>query len=172
MRACRESSDLSVGTTLKDEVFVAQLLTSSGKLNCDYHRYHIDPARGEKLIYRHINRPRFDIGPWQFEWDLRTRNWMLNLMKHMRWLRAVLPAWHRKEKEFRDWYVRLVGQFRYHDRPSYETGVRILRAPELATGFREVRYPKLDAARKEAESLLQELQHGPRPSPPLYQFAK
>lgn len=157
---------------IKDEVFVAHLLTTDEKHRRDYHRFHIDPARGDKLIYRHINRPRFDIGPWQFEWDMRTRDWMLNLMKHMRWLRSVLPAWHKKEKQFRDWYIQLVGQFRYHDRASYDTWVKILRCAENATGYREVRYPKLDAARQQAESLLQELQHGPKPSAPLFQFAK
>jgi indolepyruvate ferredoxin oxidoreductase len=157
---------------IKDEVFVAHLLTSYEKLRRDYHRYHIDPERGDKLIYRHINRPRFDIGPLHFEWDMRTRNWMLNLMKHMRWLRAVLPAWHRREKQHREWYIGLVREFRYHDRASYETWVKVLRTPEQATGFREVRYPKMDAAEKEAAELLQHLQRGPKPSAPLYQFAK
>jgi indolepyruvate ferredoxin oxidoreductase len=157
---------------IKDEVFVAHLLTSYEKLRRDYHRYHIDPERGDKLIYRHINRPRFDIGPLHFEWDMRTRNWMLNLMKHMRWLRAVLPAWHRREKQHREWYIGLVRDFRYHDRASYETWVKVLRTPEQATGFREVRYPKMDAAEKEAAELLQHLQRGPKPSAPLYQFAK
>ena len=157
---------------IKDEVFVAHLLTSYEKLRRDYHRYHIDPERGDKLIYSHINRPRFDVGPFHFEWDMRTRNWMLNLMKHMRWLRAVLPTWHKREKEFRDWYIGLVGQFRFHDRASYEIWIKILRTPEPATGFREVRYPKMDTAQKQAEELLQELRHGPKPGAPLFQFVK
>jgi indolepyruvate ferredoxin oxidoreductase len=155
---------------IKDEVFVAHLLTSDEKRRRDYHRYHIDPARGDKLTYRHINRPRFDIGPWKIEWDLRTRDWMLDLMKHMRWLRAVLPAWHKREKEYREWYIGLLGQFQYHDRPSYELWVKILRVPEEAIGFREIRYPKMDAGQKQVAEWLQQLQRGPKPNAPLYQF--
>jgi len=29
-------------------------------------------------------------------------------MKHFRWLRQAMPAWHAREREFRDWYVGIV----------------------------------------------------------------
>ena len=65
-----------------------------------------------------------------------------------------MPQWHRREREFRDWYIRMVGNFHYDDRASYDRYVKALRCVEDVRGYREVRYPKMDEARHRAESLL------------------
>jgi indolepyruvate ferredoxin oxidoreductase len=86
---------------------------------------------------------------------MRTRPWMLRLMRRGKFLRRLLPAWHAKEKEFRDWYFDLADQFAApRDPEAYATWLKILRLPEEATGYREVRYPRMAQARERAEELL------------------
>jgi indolepyruvate ferredoxin oxidoreductase len=144
---------------IKDEIYVAHLLTSEEKRRRDRSRYNIDPQRGDRLEYRHINRPQFTFWGRNFAWDMKTRDWMLDLLKHMRWLRRVLPDWHRPEKEFRDWYQALLPRFREAAGESgrYNLFVGILRLPESVTGYREIRYPKMRAAEAQAEAWLGQL---------------
>jgi indolepyruvate ferredoxin oxidoreductase len=160
---------------IKDEVYVAHLLTSEEKYRRDRARYHVDPARGDRIHYRHFNRPQFRILGLDLAWDMKTRDWMLRLMKRMRWLRRALPEWHREEKDFREWYIGRVEQFSRTtlDEEGYRTFVRILRLPEDVCGYREIRYPKMTAARQQAEAWLRALAEQPsasdrepgRPSP-------
>jgi indolepyruvate ferredoxin oxidoreductase len=153
---------------IKDEVYVAHLLTSVEKRRRDRARHHVDPARGDRICYRHLNRPQVTLLGRDLAWNMKTRDWMLYLVKQMRWLRRLLPEWHRQEKEFRDWYVGLVSQIaRSAAEPAqYDTLLRILRLPETVTGYREIRYPKMAAARAQAEAWLWELARAPAPAAP------
>ena len=86
-----------------------------------------------------------------------SRQWQLRLMSRMRWLRRVMPRWHQREQQFRNWYEQLVDQL--VSSPDGESARRqrwlaVLRAPESVTGFRETAYPKMAAARRLAEELL------------------
>jgi indolepyruvate ferredoxin oxidoreductase len=140
---------------IKDEVYVAHLLTSEEKTLRDNHRYHVDPARGDKIVYRHLNRPEFNVLGRDIRFKFSPKKWHLNLLKHFRWLRRVMPAWHRREREFRDWYIRLVENFRNVDgKLAYERSVEALRCIELVRGYREIRYPKMDEAKRKVEALL------------------
>jgi len=146
--------NLHKALVIKDEIYVAHLLTSEEKTRRDHHRYHVDPERGDKIIYHHLNRPEFNVLGRDFRFKFSPKKWHLNLLKHLRWLRRVMPQWHRREREFRDWYVRLVGDFHYEDRASYERYVKALRCVEEVRGYREVRYPKMAEARRKVETLL------------------
>jgi indolepyruvate ferredoxin oxidoreductase len=117
----------------------------------------VDPSRGDKVVYSHINRPRFDIGRFKIEFDVRTYNWQLNIMKRMKFLRRLLPEWHRPEKEFRDWYSNLLNQFLFANETQYHIWLEILRVPEMVTGYRHIRHPKQDLAKRRVESLLASL---------------
>ncbi|MCC7518825.1 MAG: 2-oxoacid:acceptor oxidoreductase family protein [Verrucomicrobiae bacterium] len=142
---------------IKDEVWVAHLLTSPEKLERDRERYGVDPAQGDLIAYRHINRPRFTLGRFNFEFDIRTRNWQLRLMKRMKFLRRLLPHWHRAEREFRDWYAGRVAAFDPRDAAEYEAWLSVLRCPEPVNGYRHIRHPKQEAARRAAEAILARL---------------
>ena len=48
----------------------------------------------------------------------------------------------------------MVENFHYEDRASYDRYVKALRCVEEVRGYREVRYPKMDEARRRAEGLL------------------
>jgi indolepyruvate ferredoxin oxidoreductase len=131
---------------IKDEVFVAHQLTSEKKYARDRERFGVDPARGDRLSYEHLNRPAFDLLGRHFEFDIRTRDWTLALMRRMRFLRRLMPAWHRRERAFRDWYTGEVIDAVCSGRLAGAAAEEALRLPETVTGFRAVRYPKEEAA--------------------------
>ena len=145
---------------IKDEIYVAHLMTSEEKFRRDNHRFHVDAARGDKILYHHLNRPEFIFLGKTIRFKISPKRWQLNTLKHMRWLRSALPGWHRREREFRDWYIRLAEDFCHvlptlgADRAAYDRWVEALRCVEQIRGYREIRYPKLDAARQHAESLV------------------
>ena len=140
---------------IKDEIYVAHLLTSEEKLKRDKQRYNVDESNGDKLKYVHLNRPRFTIMGFNFERDISPRNWQLGLMKKMKFLRRWLSQWHAKEKEFRDWYTtQVIDTFAPTDAESYENHVRAIEVPEEVRGYREVRHPKMEAAREKVSELL------------------
>ena len=140
---------------IKDEVYVAHLLTSETKLSRDKELYNVDEANGDKIKYVHLNRPRFTLMGRDLQWDMNTKNWQLKLMKRMRFLRRLLSQWHKLEKVFRDWYIaEVIDTFAPHDRGSYEDHVSAITVPEEVRGYREVRYPKMENARKKVEELL------------------
>ena len=91
---------------IKDEVYVAYLLSNEEKYERDRERYNIHPELGDKLIHRHLNRPEFVLGGRTLRFKMRTQPWMLKIMRRAKFLRRLLPAWHAREKEFRDWVLR------------------------------------------------------------------
>ena len=143
---------------IKDEVYVAWLLTSDEKYEQDRDRYNARPELGDRMIHRHLNRPEFTFGGYNLRFKLKSRPWMLRLMRRAKFLRRLLPAWHAKERAFRSWYFDLADQFvAPADAASYATWLKILRLPEEATGYREVRYPRMELAQKRAEEMLRSL---------------
>ncbi len=140
---------------IKDEVYVAHLLTSEEKLQRDKELYGVDTANGDKIRYVHLNRPHFTVMGLELEADVDTRNWQLNLMKRMKFLRRWLPQWHAKEKAFREWYItRVIDTFAPTDAETYEKHLQALECVEEVRGYREIRYPKMEAAKQTVEDLL------------------
>ncbi len=140
---------------IKDEVYVAYLLSSEEQYEQDRERYNVRPELGDRIIHRHLNRPEFAVGKRKIRFKLKSRPWMLRLMREAKFLRRMLPAWHAKERAFRDWYFEIADRFAAPtDSASYATWLKILRLPEEATGYREVRYPRMELAQQRAEELL------------------
>jgi indolepyruvate ferredoxin oxidoreductase len=133
---------------------VAHLLTSPEKYKKDAKRYKVDLKGGDRIVYKHINRPHFDLLGMGIEFDFETRDWMLQIMKRMKVLRVLLPGWHKREKEFRSWYQGLTARFEYKTPVEYRRWVRALSVPEEVRGYRQIRYPKMEMARQKAESIL------------------
>lgn len=79
---------------IKDEVFIAHAMVSPMRRASD-DRYYKNLGSSYQKIF--INRPSFDLGSKKIEFDFSPRPWMLKLMRHARFLRALLPAWHHKE---------------------------------------------------------------------------
>jgi indolepyruvate ferredoxin oxidoreductase len=81
---------------IKDEVFVAhQMISPMRRLNDE--KNYGDLGKSFRKVF--INRPAFDIGDKKIEFDFSPKPWMLSIMRHARFLRALLPAWHKRERE-------------------------------------------------------------------------
>lgn len=141
---------------IKDEVYVARLLTCEEKYRRDRLRYGIDPARGDRVQYRHLTRPHFRLFGRDFRPDIKTRDWQLRGLARMKFLRRLFASWwHREEADFREWFADLVLSFDGGSgRVPYHTWVELFSLPEEVRGYRIVRTPKMQAARDRAETLL------------------
>ncbi|HEX8911711.1 MAG TPA: DUF6537 domain-containing protein [Humisphaera sp.] len=139
---------------IKDEVYVSYLLTRYEKHVRDVAKFNVDEANGDRLVYRHHTNPEFNIGPWRFRMKITTRDWQLKLVSKMKWWRK-LPGFHKREAGFRDWYIALLDRVRLGSAGEYERALKVLRAPEEVTGYREIRYPKQDKARAWVEAELE-----------------
>jgi len=144
---------------IKDEVYVAHLLTSPEKRRRDAARFDVDVERGDRIEYRHFNRPEFVILGRRVAWDMITRDWMLNLLKRMGWLRRWMPGWHAEERAFRDWYEGILVELSGSTvtGAEYDRWLELVRLPESVTGYRDVRYPKMAAVMRRGEELRKEL---------------
>jgi indolepyruvate ferredoxin oxidoreductase len=153
---------------IKDEVYTAAMLTSPEKYKRDMRRYNVNPARGDRIIYSHLNRPEFVLLGRRIRFHWKSRDWQLRLLARCRWLRRFLPGWHAEERRFRDWYEQLVDQAAWVNPRQYDRWVAVLKTPETVTGFREIRYPKQEAAMARAQALLAEpLDEAPAPTPAI-----
>ena len=145
--------NLAKVTLIKDEPYVSYLLTRWEKKQRDIVKYGIDVSNGDHIIYKHHTKPEINIGRFHFRPNITTRDWHLNIVRRMKWLRK-LPGWHRREFEFRDWYAGLLDRVNLSHDAGYALAVRALNCPEQVCGYREVRYPKQDQARQQIESEL------------------
>jgi len=120
---------------IKDELWVAELLLSTEKLNRDKVRYNVDTAHGDIIEYVHLNRPQIDIHVGRrvsrivdalrnhipnltrnkveidaSEGQLKVRFNMNTSSRSLRLIRRMkflrrLAFRHEQEEEFRDWYM-------------------------------------------------------------------
>lgn len=157
---------------IKDEFYVATLLTHPEKYRRDRKEFNIDRGKGDRLVYRHQTQPEFAIAGryFRFEWNTTPRQ--LRTMARLKWMRKVLRRWGRRQRYFRDWYIetmtRVVNEAAALTTASdtdqltddtnlaenYTRWVAILSVPERVSGYREIRWPKLQSARRRGEQLL------------------
>jgi indolepyruvate ferredoxin oxidoreductase len=137
---------------IKDEPYVAYLLTRYEKKQRDISKYGIDVSNGDHLIYRHHTSPEFNIGKYRLRLRITTLDWHLKIVQHMKWWRK-LPGWHAREVAFREWYIGLLDRVRLNE-AAYPQAVSILKCAKEATGYREVRYPKMEKIRAHVEAEL------------------
>jgi indolepyruvate ferredoxin oxidoreductase len=136
---------------IKDEPYVAYLLTRYEKKQRDLAKYGVDASNGDRIVYRHHTKPEFNILGKRIRFNITTTDWMLQIVRRMKWWRN-LPGWHARETAFRDWYIGLLDRINIsHD---YAGAMRVLKCVEDVSGYREVRYPKMEAARKAVEAEL------------------
>ncbi len=144
---------------VKDEFYVAHLLTSYEKLRRDRQRYNVNPSNGDRIRYKRVFHPRF----FGKQIDIRVPHWTLFMLKRMRWMRNVLPWYHREDRTFLKWYEDIVDDFAFNDRAGYAQYLEILRCPENVTGYAEIRWPKMDDARARADQMLADVRKSRQP---------
>ena len=90
-----------------------------------------------------------------FRPNLKLGDRTLKTIARMRFLRRLCAAWwHREERDFLAWYEDLLGRFTYRNADEYQTWVRVLSLPGEVSGYRDVRIPKMEAAKSRAGELL------------------
>jgi len=81
--------NLAKAMLIKDEPYVAYLLTRYEKKQRDLAKYAVDVANGDTLVYRHHTSPEFNIGKFRIRLKITTTDWQLNLVRHMKWWRKL-----------------------------------------------------------------------------------
>jgi indolepyruvate ferredoxin oxidoreductase len=114
---------------IKDEVFIAHMMISPMRRRSDQENY---GTLGKRFKKTFINRPSFDVGSKKLEFDFSPSKWMLKSMRHARFLRQVLPAWHKRERE--------ISEFIKRDLLKSPLPYSELKKLENIKGYREVRY--------------------------------
>jgi indolepyruvate ferredoxin oxidoreductase len=114
---------------IKDEVYVAHLMISPMRRFEDDQLYK-ELGTSYKKVF--INRPSFDVNNKKIEFDFSPRRWMLRLMRHARFLRKLMPSWHKLERK-------IAGDIR-DQVISTSLGFKDLKRFESVKGYREVRY--------------------------------
>jgi len=135
---------------IKDEPYVAYLLTRFEKKQRDMIKYRIDTDNGDSLSYARKNCPEIPVPFFgKVRLEIRTYEWQMNLVKRLKFLRKI-PGWHKRETQLRQWYVSLLPQVDLaSDQAAYQRAVRVLSSPAEITGYREVRYPKIDQVQQQ-----------------------
>jgi indolepyruvate ferredoxin oxidoreductase len=136
---------------IKDEVWVSELLTSPEKRERDAKRLGLDLGRGDTLRYGYHNRPEFVVLGMRIAFQIRTKDWMLKIMRRAGFLRRLLPSWHKRDRDFRDWYLALVKSYPGGDDPRW---LELLAITESVKGFRDVRYRAMEKAQARAAEIL------------------
>jgi len=117
---------------IKDEVFVAHQMISPMRKFKDESYYLSLGSRFEKKF---INRPAFDLSDSKvIEFDFSPRPWMLSIISRARFLRSILPFWHKKERELG---IKIRQQLL-----SSSLDYKGLKALENIKGYRMVRFQK------------------------------
>lgn len=139
---------------IKDEFYVAHLLTSYEKLRRDRQRYNVNPSNGDRIRYRRTFHPRF----FGRQVDIRVPHWTLYLVRGLRFLRPVLPWHHREDRKLLRWYERVVDDFAFTGDAGYAQYLKVLRSVESIRGYAEIRWPKIEAALARARQDLADFQ--------------
>ena len=138
---------------IKDEPYVAYLLTRYEKKVRDIAKFNVDESNGDRIVYRHHTSPEFNVGKQRIRLRITTSDWQLKIVRHMKWWRK-LPGWHARETAFRAWYAGLLDRVTLATDAGYEQALRVLNCVTDVTGYREIRYPKMDQARADVDAEL------------------
>jgi len=139
---------------IKDEPYVAYLLTRFEKKQRDNIKYNIDPDNGDSIRYTRKNCPEIPVPFFgKVRLHITTYEWQMQIVRRMKFLRKI-PGWHRRETQLRSWYEVVLQQVDLSTESSYRASVDILKSPEQITGYREVRYPKIDQVQQQVAQKL------------------
>ncbi|MDY6913785.1 MAG: FAD-dependent oxidoreductase, partial [Planctomycetota bacterium] len=91
--------NLAKAMLIKDAVFLAELATGPEKYAHDREKYNVNPANGDKIVYRHLWHIKLKLGRWKLPVNVALRRPALKYLRTMRWCRK-LPIWCADEKKF------------------------------------------------------------------------
>ncbi|HUU21727.1 MAG TPA: FAD-dependent oxidoreductase, partial [Phycisphaerae bacterium] len=121
--------NLAGAMLIKDAVFVAELSSSPEKYARDREKYNVNPAGGDRILYCHLWHPEIRIGRRRLTWDMTVYDWMLRILKRSRWVRKILPLWHRDEHQFLGEYEAKIAEFAWNTAVEYQGHLARLSSP-------------------------------------------
>ena len=121
--------NLARAMLIKDGPFIAELACSPEKLARDRKKYNVNPAYGDKLIYRHLVNTTIRFGRHEVFYALAVPHWMMRVLRGARFLR-LLPAWHRRERRFLADYLAAARTFAPRGRDEYLQALPALSSPQ------------------------------------------
>jgi len=121
--------NLAAAMLIKDPVFIAELATSPEKLARDREKYNVNPANGDRIVYRHLVAAEVPLGKRKFRAELAVPGWVMAALKRMRFLRK-LPGWNAQARQFLADYQEAVGQFLAAPADEYHRLLPILSSPQ------------------------------------------
>jgi len=130
------------GSIVKDEMFVAFLMTRPRKERELYERYGLSREEGDRIKVRVFNRPRLNFGKSVIEWGQRSPLWFLRLVRGLRPFRGILRnslfSYHRQSWHFQRVYASFVDRLLTRDKWTDEEKTLLVLPLEIK-GYREVR---------------------------------
>ena len=121
--------NLAAAMLIKDGVFIAELATSPEKYARDRAKYNVNPANGDRIAYRYLLHPEFTFRGRTITLDVPVRGWVLQLLKRSRYLRRLLPNWHRAERDYLAAYEAQVAAFAWSTPAEYHQQLAALSSP-------------------------------------------
>ncbi len=121
--------NLATAMLIKDAVFKAEVATSPEKYARDREKYNVNPANGDRIIYRRLWHGDLPLGRRRLKWDITMYGWMLELLKRSQYLRKVFPRWHGDEKRYLGAYEAAIARFDGSSKDLYDRGLDALSSP-------------------------------------------
>jgi len=122
--------NLADAMLIKDGPFIAELSSSPEKHARDREKYNVNPANGDRIVYRHLWNVDWTIGSRRMRFRLSTPHWLLRVLRGMRFLRAILPMWHGRERQFLRRYEAALAAFAYRTPEQYRQQLVSLCSPQ------------------------------------------
>ncbi|MCJ7544499.1 MAG: FAD-dependent oxidoreductase, partial [Phycisphaerae bacterium] len=121
--------NLASAMLIKDPFFIAELATGPEKRARDREKYNVNPANGDRIVYRHLIHGQVRLAGRTIPLALSLPSWVLVGLRSLRFLRKLVPFW-RREQEFLGRYERLVSEFAYVTDAEYRRAMAGLSSPQ------------------------------------------
>lgn len=141
---------------IPDEVYLAALLTAPHRYRRDRRRLNLSLERGDRISYVHLLRPEFDVFKRRVGFTVTLGERALKAVARLHVLRRVRPGWYRTQRDFRDFYIEVLGDLKKPESDSaYRAALDRVGTTSVIAGRGDNRRATVLAARRALEKLLQ-----------------
>ena len=120
--------NLAAAMLIKDGPYLGELASSPEKYARDRDKYNVNPAVGDRIVYRHLLHPEFRLLGRTVAPRLVVRHRTMKLLRSMRWLRR-LPGWHAVERHYLAAYLAAIDAFAAAAPAEYDRHLAALSSP-------------------------------------------
>ncbi|MGA2265968.1 MAG: FAD-dependent oxidoreductase [Phycisphaerae bacterium] len=121
--------NLASAMLIKDAFFAAELATSAEKRARDREKYNVNPANGDRIVYRHLVHGELRLAGRTIPLTLAVPSWVMTAVRSLRFLRKMTPGWRRQHNFLRR-YEKIIADFAYENDDEYRQAVAGLSNPQ------------------------------------------